>query len=122
LERTGHTHIKTKIKTDKVNEQKTIAMAIDLRDAIVRNLIEHKGFEPQPKIRVALVMLRDAISGVTGVIDKRSIKSRITLLESNRLISRDPDPKYALYEIVTGYKVEEEEDDHTAKPPSGVVG
>jgi hypothetical protein len=116
----AHTHIKIERKS----EQEANAKIVGLRDMIVRYLIERRGIKQQPKIRVGHSMLREAICGVTGLADHRSIKSRITLLESSRLISKEADMEFKLYEIITGYKAkeQEEEDDHKAKPPRGVVG
>lgn len=95
----AHAHIKT-IETDKSSEQK--AKAIELRNKIVRYLIERLGIEEQPRIRVGLAKLKETLCGVTGVTDYRAIKSRITLLESSGLISQS-DPEFKIYEIISGY-------------------
>lgn len=96
----GKTIAHTRIKTDKTSQQKE--QAIELRDMIVKYLIEQFGIEKQPKIRVGLAKLKEAICGVTGVKDYRSIRSRLILLESSRLISQ-PDPEFKIYEIISGY-------------------
>jgi hypothetical protein len=109
---TAHAHTKF---DDKTSQQQ----AVNLRDMIVRFLIDRLRYEEQPKIRVGFATLKAAICGVTGIKDHRAIKSRLTLLESCGLISQC-DFEFKIFEIISG--PDSSLDGHMAKPPRGVVG
>lgn len=110
---------RTHVKVDKTSQQ----YALELRDRIVMYLIEKCNFEPQPKIRVGLATLKAAICAVEGIRDYRAIKSRLTLLDSSRLISQY-DWVALNYEITCNSTSNDfpQTNGHMAGPPRGVTG
>jgi hypothetical protein len=93
----GNTLARTHIKIDKTSQQKQ--KAVELRDMIVRYLIDRLRYEEQPRIKVGHTILKGAICAVTGIKDHRAIRSRLTLLESSGLISQY-DSEFKIYEII----------------------
>jgi hypothetical protein len=99
LDTEARTHInnaaKKEERTEIIQKANPLEAARNLRNAIVKSLIESGRYLQQPQF-IPISLLEESIINIKNVRDKRSVKSWIKFLRSNGLIKQTGDAQYEL--------------------------